>query len=95
MEVSQPTVSRIRKQCMEQGVAAALQRRAPRREYSRKCDGSQEAQLVALACSTPPAGQARWSLRLRADKLVELEIVEVVSYQTVQRMLNKTNLSRG
>jgi hypothetical protein len=66
-------------------------RRAPNREYQRKLDGEQEARLVALACSEPPEGQARWSLRLLADKLVELEIVEEeVSYQTVRRTLKKT-----
>jgi len=68
------------------------QRRTPRsREYHRKLDGEQEARLLALACSEPPEGQARRSLRLLADKLVELEIVvEEVSYQTVRRALKKT-----
>ena len=55
---------------------AALNRRAPRRVYPRKLDGEQEARLIALTCGQPPAGQARWTLRLLADKLVELEIVE-------------------
>ena len=54
-------------------------------------DGAQEAHLIALACATPPKGQARWSLRLLADKLVELEVVEAVSYQTVRRALKKTS----
>ena len=71
---------------------AALNRRPPNREYDRKLDGKQEARLVALACSEPPEGQARWSLRLLADKMVELEIVEEdISYQTVRRTLKKTN----
>jgi transposase len=95
VEVSQPTVSRIRQQYVEQGVEAALNRRAPRREYRRKLDGEQEAHLVALVCGQPPAGQARWSLRLLADKLVELEMVEAVSYQTVRRVLKKTSSSPG
>ncbi len=95
LEISQPTVSRIRKQYVEQGLAAALNRRMPRRPYTRKLDGAQEAHLIALACSTPPAGQARWSLRLLATKLVELDIAEDISYQTVRRVLKKTNLSRG
>lgn len=91
VEVSQPTVARVRKQYFEEGLEAALNRRAPNREYYRKLDGEQEAQLVALACSEPPQGQARWSLRLLADKLVELEVVgEEVSYQTVRRTLKKT-----
>jgi hypothetical protein len=71
---------------------AALNRRAPNRHYHRKLDGEQEARLVALACSEPPEGQAHWSLRLLADKMVELAIVEEeVSYQTVRRTLKKTN----
>jgi|SRR5215212_7207 DNA-binding transcriptional ArsR family regulator len=92
VETSQPTVSRVRKRCFEEGLEAALNRRPPNREYRRKLDGEQEARLVALACSEPPEGQARWSLRLLADRLVELEIVEEeVSYQTVRRTLKKTN----
>ena len=94
VETSQPTVCRVRKQYVEEGLEAALNRRPPNREYHRKLDGEQEARLVALACSEPPQGQARWSLRLLADKLVELEIVdEEVSYQTVRRTLKKTNSS--
>src|SRR5215210_3728651 len=91
VETSQPTVARVRKQYFEEGLEAALNRRAPNREYQRKLDGEQEARLIALACSEPPEGQARWSLRVLADKLVELEIVEEeVSYQTVGRILKKT-----
>jgi transposase len=95
VEVSQPTVSRVRKRYFEEGLEAALNRRPPNREYQRKLDGEQEARLLALACSEPPEGQARWSLRLLADKLVELEIAEEeeVSYQTVRRILKKTNSS--
>ena len=90
VEVSQPTVARVRKQYFEEGLEPALNRRPPKREYHRKLDGEQEARLVALACSEPPEGQARWSLRLLADRLVELEVVEEVSYQTVRRILKKT-----
>ena len=93
VEVSQPTVSRVRKQYVEEGLEAALNRRPPNREYHRKLDGKQEARLVALACSEPPEGQARWSLRLLADKMVELEVVDDLSYQTVRRTLKKTNSS--
>jgi transposase len=95
VEVSQPTVSRVRKQYVEEGLQAALTRRAPRRVYQRKLTGEHEARLVALACSPPPSGQARWSLRLLADKLIELEIVDDVSYQTVRRTLKKTRSSPG
>ena len=90
VEVSQPTVARVRKQYFEEGLQAALNRRPPKREYHRKLDGEQEARLLALACSEPPEGRARWSLRLLADKLVELEVVEEISYQTVGRVLKKT-----
>ena len=85
----------MRKTYAQQGLAAALNRRPPVREYRRKLDGAQEARLVALSCSQPPTGQARWSLRLLADKLVELEVVEAVSYQTVRRVLEKTSSSPG
>jgi len=84
-------VARIRKHYVEEGLQAALNPRPPTREYHRKLlDGEQEARLVALACSEPPEGEARWSLRLLADKLVELEVVDDVSYQTVRRTLKKT-----
>ena len=95
VEVSQPTVSRVRKQYFEEGLQAALNRRPPKREYHRKLDGEQEeARLLALACSQPPEGHARWSLRMLADRLVELEVVEDISHQMVRRTLKKTNLSR-
>jgi DNA-binding transcriptional ArsR family regulator len=89
VEVSQPTVSRVRKQYFEEGLEAALNRRPPNREYHRKLDGQQEARLVALACSEPPEGQARWSLRLLVDKMVELDVGDDLSYQTVRRTLKK------
>jgi hypothetical protein len=95
VEVSQPTVCRVRKQYyFEEGLEAALNRRSPNRVYHRKLDAEQQARLIALACSEPPEGRARWSLRLLADRLVELEIVEEVSYQTVRRTLKKTLSSR-
>ncbi|MDQ3327281.1 MAG: helix-turn-helix domain-containing protein [Chloroflexota bacterium] len=94
VETSQPTVSRVRKQYVQEGLEAALNRRAPNREYVRKLDGGQEARLIALSCSEPPKGQARWSLRLLADRVVELAIAPQVSYQTVGRILKKTNSSR-
>lgn len=93
VEVSQATVARVRRQYVEEGLAATLHRRAPKRVYQRKLDGEQEAQLIALACSQPPTGHAQWSLRLLADRLVELEVVEEISYQTVRRTLKKTSSS--
>jgi transposase len=95
VEVSQPTVARVRRQYVEEGLEAALNRRAPRREYRRKLDGEQEAHLIALACGAPPEGQGRWSLRLLANRLVELEDLETLSYQTVRRVLKKTTSSPG
>ena len=94
VEVSQPTVARVRKQYVEEGHEAALTRRPPRRTYPRKLDGEQEAHLIALACAEPPEGAAHWSLRLLAERLVDLDVVEEVSYQTVRRTLKKTPSSR-
>jgi len=95
LEVSQPTVARVRRQFVDEGLEAALNRRAPRRTYLRKLDGEQEAHLVALACGEPPDGQAHWTLRLLADKLVELEIVDDISHETVRQTLKKKNSSPG
>ena len=89
------TVANVRQRCVEEGVAAALQRRAPRRQYPRKLDGGQEAHLIAVACSEPPVGQKRWTLRLLADKLVELEVVDSIARETVRQTLKKTPLSPG
>lgn len=95
LAVHPTTVANIRQRCVEEGVQAALQRRAPRRHYQRKLDGKQEAQLIAVACSAPPAGQKRWTLRLLADKLVELAVVESIARETVRQTLKKTRSSRG
>jgi len=88
------TVERLRKRFVEQGLDAALERNK-RDNYTRKLDGDAEAHLIAIACSKPPAGRNEWSLRLLADKLVELSVVDSISYMTVSRTLKKTNLSRG
>ncbi len=90
------TVERLRRRCVEEGLDAALSPyRRGTRVYARRLDGEQEAHLVALACSAPPEGRGRWTLRLLADKLVELEVVDGVSYETVRRVLKKTCSSRG
>jgi hypothetical protein len=89
------TVARVRREYGERGLAAALERKLPERTYERRLDGAGEARLIALACSAPPAGRARWTLRLLADELVRLEIVETVSYETVRRTLKQTGSSRG
>jgi transposase len=93
VDISQPTISRVRKQFVEDGLDAALNRRTTRRVYRPKLDGEQEARLIALACTKPPEGQAHWTLRLLADQAVELEITDSLSYQTVRRRLKKTHCS--
>jgi hypothetical protein len=74
---------------------ACLERRPTTRIYERKIDGDTEAKLITLCCSDPPKGFARWSLRLLADKMVELKYVEAISHVTVRKVLKKTNLSLG
>lgn len=88
------TVERVRERFVEQGLEAALLPKPSKRIYTRKLDGRQEARLIALACSKPPAGKARWTLRLLADELVELEVVDSLSHETVRQTLKKTRSSR-
>ena len=95
VEVNRTTVERVRMRCVEEGVEAALRPRPSRQVHPRKLDGVQEAHLVTLACSPAPKGHGRWSLRLLADKLVELEIVDDISHETVRQTLKKTNSSLG
>jgi transposase len=94
--VTPMTVARVRKVMATEGLEAALSHyRGPNREYPRKLDGHQEAQLVALACSAAPPGHARWTLRLLAGRMVELGYVDRVSHETVHQTLKKTSFSRG
>ena len=95
LDLHPSTVQRIRRQFVTAGLAATLQRKRPDRVYERALDGWQEAHLIALTCGAPPAGHARWSLRLLADELVRLEVVEAVSHETVRRTLKQTPSSRG
>jgi transposase len=95
LEVHPATVARVRRQCVEAGLEATLARKRPERVYARKLDGAREARLVAVACSAPPAGHERWTLRLLADELVRLEVVEAVSHETVRRTLEQTSANRG
>jgi transposase len=90
LHTSAVTVTQTCKRFLTAGLEAALYDR-PRPGSRRKLDGRQEAHLMALACSTPPAGRDRWSLRLLADRLVELGIIETVSYATVRRVLKKNH----
>jgi transposase len=95
LDSSASTVARVRKKFVQQGLQAAIGRRRPTGRQYRKLDGAQEAQLAAVACSLPPEGQARWTMKLLADKLVELEVVEAIDPATVWRTLKKTRSSRG
>ena len=89
------TVERTREKCVEMGIEAALNHTRPRKTRSKVLDGEAEARLVQLACSEAPDGHERWSLQLLADKLVELEVVETVSKETVRTTLKKMNSSPG
>src|SRR5205085_123912 len=92
LDVSVPTIERVRKRFVQGGLSFALQHRRPRGEYRRKLDGVQEAHWVALACSPPPLGRRFWTLQFLADRLVELRFVDGISYETVRRMLKKNAL---
>lgn len=94
LQVSARTVERVRQRFIDQGLEAALIPKRSERVYARLLDGVQEAHLIALACSEPPDGKSRWTLRLLADRMVELDYVETVSYETVRRVLKKTNSNR-
>ena len=93
LDTSIATVQRARERFYEGGLEAALERSKPDRVYKRSLEGRAEAHLIALACSEPPQGRDRWSLRLLADKAVELGFVESISHETVRKTLKKTNLS--
>ena len=95
LEVNPATVARVRMRYVAAGLDAAVYRKPPARQYRRRLDGEQEARLVALTCSAPPQGHKRWTLRLLADRLVELQLVESVSYETVRQVLQQTSSSRG
>lgn len=91
LKIGSRTIDRVKKKFVEQGFEAALENSPTTRVYDKKTDGDAEAHLIALSCSKPPKGFSRWSLRLLADKMVELEYVEDISYETVRRVLKKTS----
>ena len=95
LDVGLCSVMRVRQRFVEEGLDAALRPRPSSYVQTRKLDGHLEAQLVTLACSEAPEGQARWSLRLLADRFVELGHVEQISHETVRQTLKKTKSSRG
>jgi transposase len=95
LKIGERTIDRLKKKFVEEGYEAALENRPTTRVYNRKADGDFEAHLVALSCSKAPEGFSRWSLRLLADKMVELQYVDEISYETVRRVLKKTNYIPG
>ena len=94
-EVSELTVTRVRKRWTQGGVATATQRKVQENRKAPRLDGAQEAHLIALTCSAPPEGYKRWSLRLLADRMVQLEYADQVSHETVRQVLKKGLSSRG
>lgn len=95
LKIGERTIDRVKKKFVEEGLEAALINKPTTRVYERKADGDVEAHLIALSCSEPPKGRSRWSLRLLADKMVELEYIDEISHETVRRVLKKTNLNPG
>jgi DNA-binding transcriptional ArsR family regulator len=93
--VSQPTISAVRRAYAEGGLEAAINRKKPDRMYEQRLDGEAEAHLIALACSEPPPGYDRWSLRLLKKRMIKLSYVENVSHETIRTTLKKMNLSLG
>ena len=94
-EVSTLTVTRVRRRFVEAGLPAALHRKEQERRKPRRLDGAQEAHLIALVCSEPPAGRAQWPLRLLAEKMVELGHVQELSHETVRQVLKRGSSSPG
>ena len=95
LNISMRKIDRVKKRFVEEGFDAALDKRKTERVYEKKADGEFEAHLIALSCSDPPEGFARWSLRLLADKMVELNYIDSISHEAVRRVLKKTNLNLG
>ena len=95
LQAGTATVERVRRRCVEEGVEAALERKEQLNRRAKKRDGEGEAHLIALACAEPPEGRVSWTPQLLADGLVEREIVESISTETVRRTSKKTNSSPG
>ena len=95
LNTSMRKIDRVKKRFVLDGLDVALHGRKGSRVYVKKADGDFEAHLVALSCSKPPEGFARWTLRLLADKAVELDYIDSISHETVRRVLKKTSSSLG
>jgi len=95
LKVGARTIDRVKKKFIEEGFESALERRPSTQTYKKKADGDLEAKLVTLCCSEPPAGFSKWSLRLLAEKMIELKYIDYISHVTVREVLKKTNLNLG
>ena len=95
LKISMKKIDRVKKRFVEEGLDVTLNGRKGSRVYKKKADGDFEAHLVALSCSDPPEGFARWSLRLLADKVVELDYIDSISHEAIRRILKKTRSSLG
>lgn len=95
LQISMRKIDRIKKRFVEEGLEIAINGTKGQRVYAKKADGDFEAHLVALSCSEPPEGFARWTLRLLADKVVELNYVDNISHESIRRVLKKTKLNLG
>jgi transposase len=95
LSISMKKIDRVKKRFVEEGLDVALNGRKGDRVYAKKADGDFEAHLIAMSCSNPPEGFARWSLRLLADKAVELNYIDSISHEAVRRVLKKMKLNLG
>lgn len=95
LKIGERTIDRTKKKFIEEGFESVLERRPSSQKYRKKIDGDLEAKLVTLCCSKPPKGYAKWSLRLLADQMVELNYIDYISHVSVGEVLKKTNLSLG
>ena len=95
LKIGMRTIDRIKQKCVEGGIDRALERVKSTRIYTKKIDGDMEAKIVQLCCSEPPKGYAKWSMRMLADKVVELGYIDYLSHVSVHNILKKTNLSPG
>jgi transposase len=95
LNISMKKIDRVKKRFVEEGIDIALDKRKADRIYTKKADGDFEAHIIALSCGEPPEGFSRWSLRLLADKAVELEYIDSISHEAIRHILKKTNSSLG
>jgi transposase len=95
LKIGMRTIDRVKKKFIEEGLDLCIERRPTQRIYEKKVDGDTEAKLITLCCSEPPTGYSKWSLRLLAEKMVELKYVENISHVSVRKVLKKTNLNLG